>query len=462
MIPHFTSNRSTSMILSHPVRVLLLLGVVCLFVIASFSFTPNLRGAEADTPRTHSNVGDETSVKTDVVNRDVLHVELGSGAYYAHETIRSELKSEIKAAKAELDKALSKVPASAPSEVTRGIIAYLPPGLPHFVTELKWLFLSIGYMRTSQPENFKTDLILFTGPEAVESVASEFKCRTSVRSTFKVPEGCIVLPHVKLMDRPVPAGKAPPPLREYAAYVDSMQVLADFEHTSKYTYLLRTDLDCFITPGFSDWVLPDGVAIAVGKGGYGHENSNRHLSWLMTKKLGLEDGGMQNLGSTWMGYSDVMKAVARLTLATMNWLHTQEFSEYEKKGAGVDSWPYWHWPVILLYGGHIALNQMHRDQLILSGPSTVGLDEMTTNPVALDKKIKHLHIFHGDNMFSKFKAHAGKYKNVSLIEYLEMDSPRSYATVLGISSMRLSKSEVVEYANDKDAMKNKDWIRIDP
>jgi len=105
---------------------------------------------------------------------------------------------------------------------------------------------------------------------------------------------------------------------------------------------------------------------------------------------------------------------------------------------------------------------MHKDQLILSGPSTVGLDEMTTNPVALDKKIKHLHIFHGDNMFSKFKAHAGKYKNVSLTEYLGMDSPRSYATVLGISSMRLSKAEVVEYANDMEAMRNKDWLRIDP
>ena len=22
------------------------------------------------------------------------------------------------------------------------------------------------------------------------------------------------------------------------------------------------------------------------------------------------------------------------------------------------SWPHWHWPVILLYGGHVALNQV--------------------------------------------------------------------------------------------------------
>ena len=36
----------------------------------------------------------------------------------------------------------------------------------------------------------------------------------------------------------------------------------------------------------------------------------------------------------------------------------QEFSKYELCCAGVYSWPHWHWPVILLYGGHVALNQV--------------------------------------------------------------------------------------------------------
>jgi hypothetical protein len=46
----------------------------------------------------------------------------------------------------------------------------------------------------------------------------------------------------------------------------------------------------------------------------------------------------------------------------MRWLDTQEFSEYEKCCAGTESWPNWHWPVMLLYGGHIALNQVNKTE----------------------------------------------------------------------------------------------------
>ncbi len=404
----------------------------------------------------------ETCGTPELAGADLTQIVIGSDAYYAHPVVRAQLKSDVLAAKSELVQALSGIPGSTPPQVTRAIIAYLPPGMPKFVTELKWLLLSIGYMRSSQPGNFKTDLILFTSPESVQRVADQFQCTTSVRSSFGQKETCIILPHIKLVDRPVGAGKAPPPLREYAAYVDSMLVLAEFKHTSPYTYLLRTDLDCFITPGFADWALPDGVAIAVGKGAYGGENSNKHLEWITTNKLGLKHNGISQLGSTWMGYPDVTIAVARLTLALMNWLHTQEFSEYEKKGAGTSSWPHWHWPVILLYGGHIALNQIGKRQILLTTAESVSLDEKTTNSTPLDKRIKHLHIFHGRQMFSKFEAHAGKYQDLSLSEYLAIDTPRNYAVVMAISSMRLSTSELLQYANDPNAMRNKEWIRVNP
>jgi hypothetical protein len=42
----------------------------------------------------------------------------------------------------------------------------------------------------------------------------------------------------------------------------------------------------------------------------------------------------------------------------MRWLDTQEFSKFEKCCSGTEGWPNWHWPVLLLYGGHIALNQV--------------------------------------------------------------------------------------------------------
>jgi hypothetical protein len=42
----------------------------------------------------------------------------------------------------------------------------------------------------------------------------------------------------------------------------------------------------------------------------------------------------------------------------MRWLDTQEFSKFEKCCQGVEGWPSWHWGVLLLYGGHIAVNQV--------------------------------------------------------------------------------------------------------
>jgi hypothetical protein len=224
------------------------------------------------------------------------------------------------------------------------------------------------------------------------------------------------------------------------------------------TCLLRTDLDCFITPGFADWALPDGVAIAVGKGAYGGENSNKHLACITTNKLGLKHNGMAQLGSSYMGYPEVTKAVALDASSYELASHT----EYEKKGAGTSFWPHWHWPVILLYGGHVALNQIGKRQILLTTAQSVSLDEKTTNSTALDKRIKHLHIFHGRQMFSKFEAHAGKNQDLSLSEYLAIDTPRNYAVVMAISSMRLSTSQLLQYTNDHNAMRNKEWIRVNP
>ena len=68
-------------------------------------------------------------------------------------------------------------------------------------------------------------------------------------------------------------GDADPPLVQYANYIDSMLVLAEFATDTAYEFLLRSDLDTFVTPGFSDWILQDDVAIATGKGGYVCENS---------------------------------------------------------------------------------------------------------------------------------------------------------------------------------------------
>ncbi len=42
----------------------------------------------------------------------------------------------------------------------------------------------------------------------------------------------------------------------------------------------------------------------------------------------------------------------------MRWMETQEFNEFERCCNGILGWPHWHHAVLLLYGGHVALNHV--------------------------------------------------------------------------------------------------------
>jgi hypothetical protein len=306
----------------------------------------------------------------------------------------------------------------------------------------------------------KTDLILFTEPSYVDTLASDFGCKREVRKSFQDSAACIVLPHVPLSKRKVPENEDPSPLLDYSHYVDSMLILSEFQHTAAYDILIRSDLDTFLTPGFSDWTLKGDVAIVTGRGGYSSENSSRRLTWIAEKKLGLKDSGRRNLGSTWYGKASVMVATAKLTVAVMDWLDTQEFSDYEKGNNGVDGWPYWHWPVILLYGGHIALNQIPSNHILEYKEGEVEMDKATstTNPMGLGTK--HLHCFHGEGFFAKFKFYAGEYKDMDVTKYAAMDTPQAYAAVIAMSSDRMSIAELVEYVNSKEDMTSGAWKRL--
>jgi len=88
----------------------------------------------------------------------------------------------------------------------------------------------------------------------------------------------------------------------------------------------------------------------------------------------------------------------------------QEFSTFEKCCSGVESWPHWHWPVILLYGGHIALNHLGPDGVIRSNQSFPRLDHQSTRQTEMTDEVKHIHCWHADDLFSKFRFSSGQYK----------------------------------------------------
>jgi hypothetical protein len=69
---------------------------------------------------------------------------------------------------------------SGSSNVTRAILAYLPPNMDDYAKEFKALYLSIAVMRTTQPENIKTDFIIFT-PEQSMGVPLSVGCDLEIR-----------------------------------------------------------------------------------------------------------------------------------------------------------------------------------------------------------------------------------------------------------------------------------------
>ena len=87
----------------------------------------------------------------------------------------------------------------------------------------------------------------------------------------------------------------------------------------------------------------------------------------------------------------------------MVYISQEEFSQPEREGKlGVALWPYWHYGVLLLYGQNLGLNHLIGSNQL----NVIKLDELIDYPSAntesIFKKI-HIHVFHGDDLFSKAK-----------------------------------------------------------
>ena len=76
-------------------------------------------------------------------------------------------------------------------------------------------------------------------------------------------------------------------------------------------------------------------------------------------------------------------------------------------------WPYWYYEVLVLYGQHLALNHLISSRQINLIKLENQLDFPTSNEESVFRKL-HLHVFHGDDFFSKFEFKNGKYDDMKL------------------------------------------------
>jgi len=112
---------------------------------------------------------------------------------------------------------------------------------------------------------------------------------------------------------------------------------------AKFDFLIRSDMDVFLTPLFGQWVPPVCNSFVVGGGGFSTEFNNKRLKRI-AQMLGMSYAEQWNLGSTWYSTPAQFRLVSFLTLFGMAYLSSEEFAQPEREGKlGVELWPDWHY-----------------------------------------------------------------------------------------------------------------------
>jgi len=307
----------------------------------------------------------------------------------------------------------------------RAAIIYLPSenNGDRFAAQFRWFRRSWIEMQKHEPQHWRTDILVVTDGKI--PLLTELNCTKDGRTSRDEPNKCIVLDnYVKAKSKEFDYG-----------YADSINCLTvDSPLIDDYDWLLRTDIDTFLTPSFAVW-KPE--KMAVGQGGYcfdDHKTCARLER--ISQDLNLKMPNVTNIGSTWYGPAKIIKECARLSMKVIKHLHKHEFTTKEKsKEYGISGWPEWHYGVLTMYGGHLAINHCAVD---------FGFEkrsDMLDFPSSSDEspsKHAHLHTWQNSNRFSKFVFEAGGYANETK-ETLNLDKISDYAMYMALDSVAKTK-----------------------
>lgn len=133
-------------------------------------------------------------------------------------------------------------------------------------------------------------------------------------------------------------------MNQFELLIDSILMAFDgysYLKSAGYNFLIRSDMDVFLTPLFAKWIPAHCNDFYVGRGGYSTVFNVKRLA-RVAKILGMEFAGEMNLGSTWYSTVDQFRLISYLTLFGMSYLAEEEFTQPEREGkVGVILWPEW-------------------------------------------------------------------------------------------------------------------------
>lgn len=173
-------------------------------------------------------------------------------------------------------------------------------------------------------------------------------------------------------------------------YINSISCMYN-TFLSNYDYILKTDVDTLFTPKLNDF-YPE--KFTCGVGGYNNDVDTEMKLQMVGNHFGInkKKNYIKNLGSSWYGTSTEIIKIAKLTQEITEYLLNHEFKNSE------GSWPGYYRGVSTMYASEIAINHFINDINIDNG----NLDFPSTSNLLTSDHV-HIHCWHTDQNFSKFK-----------------------------------------------------------
>ena len=378
--------------------------------------------------------------------------------------------------------------------IVRGILLFYPAlQYEYFEQEFRWLYRSWVEMQKHEPTLWRTDLIIFLDHNLYlttkKTTFQEFNCSiNNIRKTKMDEPMCTIFDYVGIKSRNITSynkeeldkinsedvfrilyknidifneneehfwkfyGK----LKEITSYNYLDSIIMAFDgykyFKNNFDFLLRTDMDIFLTPLFAKWLPLNCNDFITGGGAFGHDFNMKRLN-KAAKYMNLEFLNIRNLGSTWYSTPAQIRIVSYYTLVSMAYLNSEEFSEPERQSkVGTILWPEWHYGVLLLYGQCIAMNHLIATKQITVKKLDNLIDYSSDNEGSIFSKV-HIHVYHGDTIFSKFYFRDGRYDNMTLPRG-DFNQIKYYCLNIALESKRKSSLEIHQMFQNVSKLKN--------
>lgn len=223
--------------------------------------------------------------------------------------------------------------------ITRAFLVYFPIEMSNdYILEFKWMYRSWIEMQKYEPANWRTDLVVFINNDPKyfkeDFFLKKLNCSFENKRISNMDEPmCTLIKYIPLKNRKFMPTKFNEfnSTQKYDYLLNNVNIFSDNEtnlvpfyeflkeHVSNYGYLdsilmafdgynylksagynfvIRSDMDVFLTPLFGKWIPRNCNDFYVGRGGFSSPFNINRLNRI-AKELNFYTASQENLGSTW-------------------------------------------------------------------------------------------------------------------------------------------------------------------